>query len=147
MLFVCLFVCLFVSFGVFVPLEIFSLIWRHRPYRWRAANFDLYSAFLASLRTHDTHTYFWAFGSGAVTTYFYDLALSRLIFEYPTFFLLGERSNRLYHRRGLLDFNSKYKFQCLDWTEAESNIVRRRFQKKNCSFTSSYSFIVIWLDT
>ena len=57
-------------------------------------------------------------------------AVSRLIFEYTTFFLQGERSNRLCHRRGLLAFNSKYKFQCLDWTEAESNIVRRRIQNK-----------------
>ena len=44
-------ICLFwfVSFGFFFPLENFSLIWsRHdHHYRWRAANFDLCSAFTA----------------------------------------------------------------------------------------------------
>ena len=38
------FVCLFVCLGVIVPLEIFSLIWRHYHCWWRAANFDLCSA-------------------------------------------------------------------------------------------------------
>ena len=38
------FVCLF---GIFVPLENFSLIWRRHLYRWRAANFDLCSALMA----------------------------------------------------------------------------------------------------
>ena len=37
-----LFVCLF-----FVPFENSSVIWRHHNYRWRAANFDLYSALMA----------------------------------------------------------------------------------------------------
>ena len=41
MIFDCLFVCLF-----FVPLENFSLIWRHHHCRWRAANFDLCSALI-----------------------------------------------------------------------------------------------------
>ena len=31
----------FVCLGFFVPLEIFSLIWRRRHYRWRAADFDM----------------------------------------------------------------------------------------------------------
>ena len=33
--------------GIFVPLENFSLKWRRHHYRWRAANFDLYSALMA----------------------------------------------------------------------------------------------------
>ena len=40
--------------------------------------------------------------SGAVTTYFFDLGLSQLGFEHPTFHLRGKRSNWLYHRSGLL---------------------------------------------
>ena len=48
-LFVCglvgLFVCLFVCW--FFPLENFSLIWRRHHYRWRAANFDQCSAYMA----------------------------------------------------------------------------------------------------
>ena len=40
----CLFDCLF---GVFVPLENFSLIWRLHHYRWRAAIFNLCSALMA----------------------------------------------------------------------------------------------------
>ena len=102
-LFVCLFVCLF---GVAVPLENFSLIWRRHHYRRRAANFDLCSAPMAmgsegSLACHtscDTghpfkmvisedpwHTYCRAFSGVAVTTCFYDLGLLRLGFEHPTF--------------------------------------------------------------
>ena len=42
-----------------------------------------------------------ALGSGGVTTCFYDLGLSRLGIEHPTFRLQGERSNTLRHRRGL----------------------------------------------
>ena len=41
------------------------------------------------------------FSSGAVTTCFYDLGLSWLEFEQPTFRLQGKRSNPLRHRRGL----------------------------------------------
>ena len=41
------------------------------------------------------YTYCRAFGSGAVTTRFYDLGLSRLGFEHPIFRLQGKRSNRL----------------------------------------------------
>ena len=36
-----------VYLGFFVPLEIFSLIWRRHHCRWRAANFDLISALKA----------------------------------------------------------------------------------------------------
>ena len=38
----------------------------------------------SSPRTRDTHTYYRAFSSGAVTTSFNDLGLSRLGFEHPT---------------------------------------------------------------
>ena len=48
--------------------------------------------FVSSPRTHGTHTYCWAFDSGAVTTCFNDLGLSRLGFEHPTFRLRGEHS-------------------------------------------------------
>ena len=43
----------------------------------------------------DTHTYFWAFSSRAVTTCFCDLGILRLGFELPTFRLPGERSSPL----------------------------------------------------
>ena len=97
----------FVCWGVFVRLANFSLIWRRHHYRWRTANFDLCSALIASeqwgffsvpyllwqgasvnnghQRTLDTHTSCRAFSSGAVTICSYDLGLSRLGFEHPTF--------------------------------------------------------------
>ena len=37
---------LFACLGFIVLLENFSPIWRRQRYRWRAANFDLYSAFM-----------------------------------------------------------------------------------------------------
>ena len=80
----------FFVLGFFVPLENFSLIWRRN--RWRAANFDLCSALMATdqwrlfsmpqptvtrriryyshLRGPVTHTYCRAFGSGTVNTCF-----------------------------------------------------------------------------
>ena len=70
----------------------------------RAANFVLYMLVTHghwAVRVHDTHTYCWAFSSGAVTTCFYDLVLSWLNFEHPTFRMRGERSNPLRHRRGV----------------------------------------------
>ena len=110
------FVCFF---GLIVPLENFSLIWRRHHYRWRASNFDLCSALMAffsvpHLLWHGasvynghfrgpvtfTCTYCRALGSAAVTTCFYDLVLSRLGFEHQTFRLRGQRSNPLRHRRG-----------------------------------------------
>ena len=42
-----LFVCMF---GIFVPLENLSLMWRRHHYRWKAANFDLCSIFMATER-------------------------------------------------------------------------------------------------
>ena len=47
----------------------------------------------SSPRTRDTHTYCHALSSEAVTTRFYNLGLSQLGFEHPTFSLQGQRSN------------------------------------------------------
>ena len=47
-----------------------------------------------------TPTYCRAFDSRNVTTCFYDVCLSRLGFEHPTFRIRGKRSNRLNHRGG-----------------------------------------------
>ena len=55
--------------------------------------------------THHTHTYCRVFSIEAVTTYFYDLRLSRLWLEHPTFRLQGERSNLMRHR---CDLQLKY---------------------------------------
>ena len=56
--------------------------------------------------SEDTHTYYLAFGSGAVTTSFNKLGMLRLEFEHLTFSLSGkgERYYRLLHRRGLFEF-------------------------------------------
>ena len=43
--------------GIFVPLENFSLKYRRHHYRWRAANFDLYSALMAIEGSFACHTY------------------------------------------------------------------------------------------
>ena len=70
----------------------------------RAANFVLYMLVTHghwAVRVRDTDTYCWAFSSGAVTTCFYDLVLSWLNFEHPTFRMRGERSNPLRHHRGV----------------------------------------------
>ena len=52
------------------------------------------------MRTRDTQTCYREFGSGAVTSFFSDLGMSRSGFEQPTFRMRDERSNRLHHRRG-----------------------------------------------
>ena len=121
--YICLF--LFVSFGFFFPLENFSLIWsRHdHHYRWRAANFDLWSAFMAieqrgffsvphllwngasvyngHLRGPPWHSLLLLSGWQWNCPYlFYNLGLSRLEFEHPTFRLRCERSDRLGNCRG-----------------------------------------------
>ena len=106
---------LFVCF--FVPLENVSLICRRYHCRWRAAYFELRSALMASeqwgffnvpyllwhgasiynghlRRSVDTHTYCQAFSRRAVNTCFYDLGMSLLGFEHPTFCLGGKRFNR-----------------------------------------------------
>ena len=54
----------------------------------------------SSPSTRDTHTYCRAFSSGAFTTCLYDLGLSGLGSEHPTFRLRDERSYRLPHRCG-----------------------------------------------
>ena len=53
----------------------------------------------SSPRTRDTHTYCRRLCSGAVTTCFYELRLSRLGFEHPTFRLLDQSSHVLHNRR------------------------------------------------
>ena len=87
----CLFVCLFEIFrptwGFFIhmmtsPLQVF-----------RAANFYLCSA-LISIEQWG-YTCCQAYSSGAVTTWFNDLGLSRLGFEHPTIRLRDERSDHL----------------------------------------------------
>ena len=55
---------LVLMFGFFSFLN--SLIWRRHHYMG-------HPFIMSSPRTHDTHTYCWALGSGAVTTCFYDL--------------------------------------------------------------------------
>ena len=89
----------------YAPSENFSLIWRRHHYQWRASNFDLCHTWFTrgirlewssqSLRTRETHTYCRTFWGGAVTTWFYELGLSRLGFGTPTSRLLGESSNRI----------------------------------------------------
>ena len=61
--------------------------------------------------TRDTHAYCRVLSSGAVITCFYDLGLSRLGFEHPTFRLRGLRSNRLRHRRGKLVLRQSIDFK------------------------------------
>ena len=92
-------------------------IWRRHHYRWRAANFDLddqhswplsSKGFLIARHTYCNmgHPFImvisedrWhshllrVFSSGAVTICFYNLGLSQLGFEHPTFRLRGQRSN------------------------------------------------------
>ena len=88
--------------------RIFHSYGRHHN-RWRAANFDIcrQSWPLTSdgslacntycdtghpfimVNCEDTRTYCWAFSSGAVATWFYDLGLSRLGFEHRTCRLRG----------------------------------------------------------
>ena len=119
-LFVCWFVCLFVCLGFIVPLENFSLIWSHHLRR-RVANFDLCSALMdieqwgfSGASVYNGHP------RGLVTLIpiaerlavelslpVYQLDMSWLGFEHPTFRLRGERSNRLRHRRV-----RKNKFRC-----------------------------------
>ena len=114
-------VFLFLCSGCFVPLEIFSLIWRRHHFRWRTAILLTMVCshchwtvriFLratptvtrgvrllrSSPSTCETHTFCRAFSSGAVTIYFQDLGLSRVGYKTP---------NRcfVYHRR----FRTHYK--------------------------------------
>ena len=102
----------------YVPLENCSPISRHHHYQWRASNFDLYSALMAikhweffsvpHLARNGASVYngnlrgsvtcCWAFGSGAVTTFFYDLGVSWLGFVHLTVCFRGQCSTPLCHR-------------------------------------------------
>ena len=55
-----------------------------------------------NLWTGNIHIYCRAVGSGAVTTCFYNLGLSQLGFQHPTFRLWDKCSNQLCHRYGLV---------------------------------------------
>ena len=106
--------CLFV-WGLSSHLKKNSLIWRRHHYRWRATIFDLCSALMAFERWgfFSVQNLLWHGGSiynghlrgaGTLTPIaerkavelsqpvFYDLGLSRLEFEHPTFRLQGQRS-------------------------------------------------------
>ena len=117
-----------VCLGFFVSDDNFSFIWRRYRYRWNVANLDLRSALMAieqlgvlgvpHLLLHGTSVYNSHLRGlltlthvverlavdRSVTTCFYDLGLSRLGFEHPTFCIRGERSNRLSHRCGVSDY-------------------------------------------
>ena len=107
----------------------FSLIWSRHHYRWRVANIDLCLAFMARgifsmsrLLWHGasvynpfiiviseepmTHTCCRALSSGAVSTCFYNLGLSRLGFEHPAFCTQGKHPNWLHHRL-------RFRFYCV----------------------------------
>ena len=149
------FFCLFVL-GFFVPLENFSLRWRHHYCRWRAANvlclasiaFEQWEfleratltvtrsirLYWSYPRTHDTQTNCQAFGRGAVTTCFYDLGLSRLGFEHPTFRLQSERSRPLRHRRGLIV--SVFSDCCYVSGVLAKQVIGRRIS--NCIYSHNY---------
>ena len=121
-LFVCVFVCLF---GVYRPTQEVFTHMETSPLQVKGCKFwpllDIRSHWVvrvlqratptttctqdirlywSSPRTRDTHTYYRAFSSGAVTTCFYKLGLSRLRFEHTTFRLRDQRSYPLRHRRG-----------------------------------------------
>ena len=128
-----LYVCFFLCVWFFVPLDNSLLIRRHHHYRWRVAIFFTYARDswpLTSECSLACHTYCDAasvynghlresmtptpiakrFSRGAAMTCFYDLGLSRLGFEYPTFRLRGERSNPLGQRRGMSPFKALSNF-------------------------------------
>ena len=75
----------------------------------------------SSPSTRDTFTYYRACSSEAVTSCFYDLGLSRLLFERPTFPLAGPtlQPNKLRQRRGPLSgkrakmYKNIFNFFCL----------------------------------
>ena len=116
------FVCVvFVCLEFIVPLETFSLIMRRHHCRWRAANFDLLcsaliaieqwgffsvphllwhgaSVYNCHLRGSVTHTPITE-RLAAVSTCFYDLGLSLLGFEHPTFRLWGKRSISIFRNK------------------------------------------------
>ena len=110
-----LFVYLFVCLWFYIQIENFSFISKSHHYWLRAENFDLCSALMtieqwgffsvphilwhgASVYSdnfwglYDTHICCQAFDSRTVTTCFYDLGLSRLGFQHPSFRMRGKRS-------------------------------------------------------
>ena len=113
---------MFVWLWFIVPLENFSLIWRRRHYRWRAANFDLCSAHMAieQLRFLSVPNLLWHGTSifnghlrepGTLTPIAERLAveLSLPVLWFRSFAsgirtlnlpFAGQRSNQLRHRRG-----------------------------------------------
>ena len=95
---------------LFVPIESFSLILRRHHYWWRTSKFDLSKALIVIEQWrfisvpqlwHETSFYdgdlrgpWRAFGSGGFNTCFYDLCLSRLGFEHPTFMYLYNQAQQ-----------------------------------------------------
>ena len=117
------FVSLFVCLRLFVPLENFSPIWRHHlaGEGLQILSYSRHSWPLSSegsLACHiycDTgHPFLMVISKEPVTLepiaerltvelslpFFYDIGLSRLRFEHPTFCMRDERSNPLCQRRG-----------------------------------------------
>ena len=111
--------CLFVCLDFFVPLKNFLLIRKRYHYLWKLQilTYARHSWPLRSECSLACHTYSdtghpfimvicedpWHShllpSSGAVTSCFYDLGLSRLVFEHPTLLLTGQCSNRLSRQR------------------------------------------------
>ena len=123
----------FVCLALNVPLENLSLIRRHLHYGRKGLQILIllywhswplssegswachtYCLLWWSPKTCDTHTSSGAFSSGAITTCFSDLGLSRLGFEHPAFRMRDERPNRLCHCSGKnkLDFRCYVDFTC-----------------------------------
>ena len=146
---------------ILVPLGNFSLIWRRHQYRWRAENFlpvlgthdhwanfmvllsvshllwhgaSVYNGHLRGPVTSDTHNYCRVFGSGAITTCFYDSDLLRLGFEHPTFRLKGEHSRPL---RPVVVKVKNFKD-----TEEKKKPLRNKAQCMNLK--KKYTFLAIW---
>ena len=120
-----LFSFLFPWRGMFVPLKIFSLIWRRYHYWWWATNLTFarhswplssessfftchtYSdtgqpfIMVISGKTHDTHTCCRKFSSGAVTTCYKDLVRPRIESRSPACedVVLNEAGNDLFRER------------------------------------------------
>ena len=101
---------LFVCLGFLVILENLSLIWRRRHCRWRAANFNLYSALIVIVKwgifsvshllwqgasSYHRHLQWPVTFTPIAERLPVDLSLSE--FEHPTFHLWGERANQLRH--------------------------------------------------
>ena len=84
------------QWGVF---SVTNLLWHGIPFiKFVMSYFVCCVKHQSSPRTCYTHTCCRAIGSGAVTTCYDDLGLSRLGFEHPAFRMLSERYYRLRHR-------------------------------------------------